>query len=112
MARRLVVWGAVAAAAAAVFAGVPAVFVFGPLLALLILRIGWATFNSFDEGASHIPDGDPVPVDPREERVIYWCEGCGAELLLTVRGTPVPPRHCGERMTERLELARDLPPPA
>lgn len=110
MARRLVVWGIVAAAVLAVFAGVPAVYVFGPLLALFILRVGFATFNSFDAGADHIPDSDPVPVDPRDERVVYWCSGCGAEVLLMVRGTPLPPRHCGERMTERVELAADRPP--
>lgn len=107
--RRLVGVVVVVAAGIAVAAGVPAVFVFGPLLGLLILRIGLATFNSLEAGAAHIPDSDPQPVDPREERTVYWCDGCGAELLLVVRGTPVPPRHCGERMTERRELPGRLP---
>lgn len=107
---RLIFWSLVLAATVAVFAGVPAVFVFGPLVAFLILRIGFATFNSLESGADHIPDADPVPVDPRQERTTYWCPGCGAELLLIVRGTPMPPRHCGERMTQRRELARDRPP--
>lgn len=110
MARRLVFWGLVAAAVTAVFAGVPAVYVFGPLAAVFILRVGLATFNSLEAGADHIPDSEPTPVDPRDERVVYWCAGCGAEVLLVVRGTPMPPRHCGERMTERVELARDVPP--
>lgn len=96
----------VAAATIAVFAGVPAVYVFGPLLAAFILRVGIATFRSLEAGGDHIPDSDPEPVDPRRERIVYWCQGCGAEVLLLVRGTPTPPRHCGERMTERQELAR------
>ena len=107
---RRIAWLVVlAGASAAVLAGVPAVFVFGPLLGLLILRIGWATFGSLEAGADHIPSSDPEPVDPREERIVYWCDGCGAELLLVVRGTPVAPRHCGERMTERRELPGRLP---
>lgn len=97
----------VVAATLAVLAGVPAVYVFGPLLAVFIVRMGLATFRSLEAGADHIPDSDPVPVDPRDDRTVYWCQGCGAEMLLTVRGTPVPPRHCGERMTERRELRGD-----
>jgi DNA-directed RNA polymerase subunit RPC12/RpoP len=106
---RIAFWLAVVVGLLIVAAGVPAVYVFGPLLGLFILRIGFATFDSLSSGAAHIPDADPVPVDPRDERTVYWCEGCGAELLLIVRGTPVPPRHCGERMTERRELATDGP---
>lgn len=109
----MALWLAVlASAVVAVFAGVPAVYIFGPLLAFTIIRIGFATFNSLEAGAAHIPDSDPEPVDPRSQRTMYWCQGCGAELLLTVRGTPMPPRHCGERMTERTELAHELPPSA
>jgi hypothetical protein len=86
---------------------VPAAYVFGPLGGLAIWKVGMATFGSLRAGAAYIPDGPPVPVDTRVERICYWCEGCGAELLLLVRGTEVPPRHCGERMTERHEIARD-----
>lgn len=85
---------------------VPAAYVFAPLLGLFILRVGLASFGSLRAGASYIPDGPPVPVDLRQERVVYWCDGCGAEVLLLVRGTETPPRHCGERMTERVEVAR------
>ena len=60
--------------------------------------------GSLRAGAAHIPDGPAVPVDPATERVTYWCGGCGAELLLLVRGAAVAPRHCGERMTERREV--------
>jgi DNA-directed RNA polymerase subunit RPC12/RpoP len=81
-------------------------YVLAPLLGLLIWRVGVASFGSLRAGAAYVPEGDPVPVDPRTERTTYWCAGCGAELLLLVRGAQTPPRHCGERMTERTELAR------
>lgn len=110
MSGRVVFWTLFAAAVVAVLMGVPAVYVFGPLLAYGILRVGVATFNSLDAGADHIPDADPVPVDPAVERVTYWCDGCGAELLLITRGTPVPPRHCGEKMHERRLVAREDAP--
>ena len=82
-------------------------FVFAPLLGLAIWRVGIASFASLRTGASHIPDGPPRPVDTRVERTTYWCSGCGAELLLLVRGTESPPRHCGERMIERSEVAHE-----
>lgn len=84
---------------------VPGPYVFGPLLGLAIARVGLAMVGGLRAGGAHVPDGDPTPVDPRVERIAYWCEGCGAELLLLVRGTPIPPRHCGERMAERHEVA-------
>jgi hypothetical protein len=86
---------------------VPAAYVFGPLGGLLIYRVGTASFRSLREGASYIPDGPPVPVDPSTERTVYWCAGCGTEVLLLVRGTESAPRHCGESMTQRTEIARD-----
>ena len=86
---------------------VPGAWVLAPLLGYLILRLGLATFGSLARGAAHVPSGEPQPVDPDRERVTYWCEGCGAELLLLVRGTGMPPRHCGERMHERAEVPRD-----
>jgi hypothetical protein len=79
-------------------------FVFAPLLGLFIWRLGIASFGSLRQGAAHIPDGPPEPVDTAAERVVYWCDGCGTELLLLVRGAAVAPRHCGERMTERREV--------
>ena len=86
------------------FDAVEARYVFAPLLGLFIWRMGIASFGSLRAGAAHIPDGPAVPVDPETERVTYWCGGCGAELLLLVRGAAVAPRHCGERMTERREV--------
>lgn len=45
----------------------------------------------------------PRPV-AGDERVLYWCEECGTELVLLVRGSGDPPRHCMARMHERAEL--------
>ena len=88
----------------AVFNVVEPRYVFAPLLGLFIWRMGVASFGSLRHGGAHIPDGPAVPVDPSAERVTYWCSGCGAELLLLVRGAEVAPRHCGERMAERREV--------
>jgi DNA-directed RNA polymerase subunit RPC12/RpoP len=79
------------------------VYVFAPLLGLAIWRVGYGSLASLRAGGTHIPDGPPQPVNPAVERVVYWCDGCGAELLLLARGAEVAPRHCGERMTERRE---------
>jgi len=104
--KRLVwVVGAVAVVLALTGA-VEAAYVFAPLTGLLIYKVGIASLASFRHGASYIPDGPPRPVDPARERVVYACGGCGVEVLLLVRGAAVPPRHCGERMTERVEVER------
>lgn len=104
MLRRLF-WPAVALGALLAAIGVVEPrYVFAPLLGLVIWRIGFASFGSLQHGAAHVPDGPPQPVDPSAERVTYWCGGCGAEVLLLVRGAEVPPRHCGERMAERREV--------
>jgi hypothetical protein len=83
---------------------VPAAYLFAPLLSLAILWFGFGSLRSLQMGGAHIPDGDPQVVDPAVERTTYWCAGCGAEMLLLVRGTDAPPRHCGERMRERIEI--------
>jgi DNA-directed RNA polymerase subunit RPC12/RpoP len=85
---------------------VEARYVFAPLLGLTIWLVGLASFRSLHAGGAHVPDGPPEPVDVSEERTTYWCSDCGAELLLLVRGAQTPPRHCGERMVERHEVAR------
>jgi len=89
-----------------ILGGVEARYVFAPLLGLAIWMVGLASFRSLRAGGAHIPDGPPQPIDTREERITYWCPGCGAELLLLVRGAQTAPRHCGERMVERHELSR------
>lgn len=105
---RALFWGfVVLATMVVVVTDVPAAYVFAPLLGLAILWIGLGSLRSLQAGGSHIPDSAPEVVDPATERVTYWCAGCGAEVLLLVRGTESPPRHCGERMHERVELARE-----
>ena len=108
MRRWSVLWVALAIAVLVVaFTDVPAAYVFAPLLGVAILWFGLGSLLSLQAGAAHIPSGDPSPVDPTAERTIYWCAGCGAEVLLLVRGTESPPRHCGERMRERVEILRE-----
>lgn len=105
---RAVFWGAVAIAVVAVVTtDVPAAYVFAPLLGVAILWLGLGSLRSLQAPAAHVPDGDPQAVDPTIERTTYWCGGCGAEVLLVVRGTDTPPRHCGERMHERVEILRE-----
>lgn len=89
---------------------VPSSYVFAPLLGLAILWFGLGSLRSLQAGAAHVPEGDPAPVDPTVERTTYWCAGCGAEVLLLVRGTESPPRHCGERMHARVEILRERLP--
>lgn len=99
------VWLVVIVALGAAAAGrVPWHVVLAPLLGLFIYSVGVASLGSLRRGASHIPEGPPEAVDPAEERVTYLCAGCGAEVLLLVRGSATPPRHCGERMHERREV--------
>jgi DNA-directed RNA polymerase subunit RPC12/RpoP len=100
-------WVVVAAGIALWLAGrVEGRYVWLPLLGLAIWRIGLASFRSLAAGGDHIPDGPPQPVDTLHERTTYWCAGCGAELLLLVRGSDAAPRHCGEKMQERHEVPR------
>jgi hypothetical protein len=94
------------AAVAAAFGVVPGTYVVAVLMGVGIWRVGVASLGSLRRGPGSIPDGPSVPVDARSERVTYWCSGCGTELLLLVRGSASPPRHCGERMTERREVPR------
>jgi len=110
-AMRRLFWPVVGVGVVLVFTGVVAPrYVFAPLLGLTIYRIGVASFGSLRRGASYVPDGPPQPVDVRAERTTYWCSGCGAELLLLVRGADVAPRHCGERMTRRQEVPHQWAP--
>lgn len=80
-------------------------WVVAPLMGLGIWVWLRATMRSFlNDGQTGVAASDePVPVSI-DERVLYWCEECGTELVLTVRGSGVPPRHCGTRMHERSEI--------
>jgi hypothetical protein len=52
-------------------------------------------------GAGDAGDG---PVALEDGRTLFWCEECGTEVQLLVRGTSRAPSHCGQRMHERTEL--------
>lgn len=81
-------------------------FVLAPLLGLLIFRWATVTLRSMvDDGRARVgaEEQQPRPVTA-DERVLYWCEECGTELLLVVRGSGTAPRHCAARMHERAEL--------
>lgn len=39
-----------------------------------------------------------------DERTLFWCDECGTEVLLLVRGSARAPSHCGQRMHERTEI--------
>jgi len=76
-----------------------------PLLGLAIWGWATATMRSFME---HGQTGtaattEPEPVGP-DEHTMYWCEECGTEVVLLVRGSGLPPRHCGSKMHERSEV--------
>lgn len=81
-------------------------WVLAPLLGFAVFRVGIAMLRGMAAGVDDDP-GPPEPVLAEPERTLYWCEHCGSELLLVVRGTDAPPRHCGERMHERVEVVRD-----
>ncbi len=80
-------------------------WVLAPLLGLALFRWAVAMLRSMVHGgqASGVPAEAPAPVEA-DERVLYWCEECGTEALLVVRGTGKPLRHCGMVMHERTEI--------
>lgn len=81
-------------------------WVFAPLLAYGLLRWSLASLRVLVTDARHGSGdaADPAPVSS-DERTLFWCEECGTELLLLVRGTSRAPSHCGQRMRERTEIS-------
>ncbi|HUH07984.1 MAG TPA: hypothetical protein VML96_09270 [Egibacteraceae bacterium] len=101
---RMLFWVTLAASLALAAAdAIPLSYVVAGLAAVLIWRTGTASLRSLRSEHSFVPSGAAQPVDSTLERVVYACEGCGTEVLLLMRGTELPPRHCGERMLERRE---------
>lgn len=81
-------------------------FVLAPLLGYAIFRWATGTLRAMvHDGQARVTaeEQQPRPVTG-DERVLYWCEECGTELVLLVRGSGDPPRHCMARMHERAEL--------
>lgn len=80
-------------------------WVLAPLLGYAIIRWAFATFRSMVHDGQALAGDDPAPAPVREdERTLYWCGECGTEVLLLVRGSGAPLRHCGTRMHERTEI--------
>ena len=79
-------------------------WVLAPLLALALLRWSVASLRVLvvDAGSDE-GEAAPAPLDG-PERTLFWCEECGTEVMLVVRGTSRAPSHCGQRMHERTEL--------
>ena len=82
-------------------------WVLAPLLAggLLWLLLGSLRTLVTDVRAVEARESgsQPIPVSP-EDRTLFWCEECGTEVLLLVRGSARAPSHCGSRMHERTEI--------
>jgi hypothetical protein len=81
-------------------------FVFAPLLGFAIYRWATGTLRAMvHDGQARVGADEQQPqVVAADERVLYWCEECGTELVLLVRGSGKAPRHCGSSMHERAEL--------
>ena len=80
-------------------------WVFAPLLAYALLRWSIASLRVLATDAKQDRDEEvePTPVGS-DARTLFWCEECGTEVLLIVRGTSRAPSHCGQRMHERTEI--------
>ncbi len=80
-------------------------WVFAPLLgwALLTWMLGsLRALTTPSRDAADLED-EPIPVDS-SRRTMFWCQECGTEVLLLVRGSRRAPSHCGQRMHERTEM--------
>jgi hypothetical protein len=78
-------------------------WVLAPLLGFAILSWLLASLRVLVHGGRNADE--PLDDDPDDSaHTMFWCDECGTELLLVVRGTRRPPSHCGQRMHERTEL--------
>lgn len=76
------------------------------LMGLAIISVGLVMLR----GMRTAPPSKKLAVSetpPANVRITFWCENCETELLLLRKGSASPPRHCGEPMTEREEVARE-----
>lgn len=76
------------------------------LFGLIIFAIGFVTVRGFagPRGGVERPPPEPLPAGVR---ILFWCENCGAELLVVRRGSDAIPRHCGEPMHRREEIVQN-----
>ncbi len=80
-------------------------WVLAPLLGYALLRWSIASLRVLVHDGKEL-GGDPEDATPvaADEHTLFWCEECGTELLLLVRGSARAPSHCGQRMQERTEI--------
>ena len=79
-------------------------YVLAPLLAFAVLSWLLASLRVLAPGGADPNEHDEVPPMDPGARTLFWCEECGTEVLLLVRGTTRAPSHCGQRMHERTEI--------
>ncbi|MGZ4138270.1 MAG: hypothetical protein ACXVQ6_00215 [Actinomycetota bacterium] len=75
--------------------------------AFVLAWVGWGMLRSLTR---RTPQNVPLPepeLPPRNVRITFWCAECGTEVLLLRKGSESPPRHCGEAMARREEIARE-----
>lgn len=75
------------------------------LFGLVIFAIGFATVRGFAQPRGGATGSKEPPPLPAGVRLKFWCENCGAEFLVVRRGADTIPRHCGEPMHRREEVA-------
>ena len=80
-------------------------WVLAPLLGFFLLRWLLGSLRALATDARHLEAQESTPeLVSSDERTLFWCEECGTEVLLLVRGTSRAPSHCGQRMHERTEI--------
>ncbi len=99
-------WLAVAVIATVIGVNFGWQWVLAPLLGWAMLRWLLGSLRALVGDTSHNPSPDePTDALAGDARTLFWCEECGTEVLLIVRGSTRAPSHCGQRMHERTELA-------
>ncbi len=73
---------------------------------LVVGSIGLAMLRSLVGRTPHQPL-EQIELPPPDVRITYWCENCGTEVLLVRKGSDTAPRHCGESMAKREEVAHN-----
>ena len=82
------------------------------LFGIGIFVVGFGSIRSLVRPSG--PSDEEIAVEEALEakgspaRVLYWCENCGAEILIVQRGNGHGFRHCGDQMHKREEIAREL----
>jgi hypothetical protein len=79
-------------------------WVAAPLLGAAVLTWLLASLRVLVHDDRGRPDDEEVDAVGAGERTLFWCEECGTEVLLLVRGTNRAPSHCGQRMHQRTEI--------